>query len=329
MSRIVRFHEKGGPEVLRIEDLEVPPPGPGEIAVAIKAIGLNRAESMFRSGTYSEEPEFPARLGYEGAGIVTAIGPGVEGVAAGDAVSIIPPLSITRWGSYGEVATFPASAAVKHPSSMSWIEAAAIWMQYVTAYGALVEIAKLAKGDFVIITAASSSVGIAAIQIAGVIGAVPIATTRTNAKKAALLKAGAAHVVVTQEENLAARVSDITKGAGARVAFDPVAGSALGPLADAMAPHGIVIEYGALSAEPTPLPLFPFMMKNLTLHGFQVKEIVSDEKRLDRAKRFILDGLSTGRLKTVIDKVFPFNQIVEAHRYLESNQQFGKIVISV
>ncbi|CAN7625220.1 zinc-dependent alcohol dehydrogenase family protein [Phyllobacterium sp. LjRoot231] len=329
MSRIVRFHELGGPEVLRIEEVEVPPPGPGEIAVEIKAFGLNRAESMFRSGPYVEAPEFPARLGYEGAGVVTAVGAGVADFAPGDAVSVIPPLSITRWGSYGEVATFPAEVAVKHPASLTWVESAGIWMQYVTAYGALIEIAKLARGDFVLITAASSSVGLAAIQIARAVGAIPIATTRTSAKKAALLDAGAAHVVVTREEDLAARVAAITEGTGARIAFDPVAGPMLEQVAGAMAQNGIVIEYGALSPDPTSLPLFPLFTKNLTLHGYQYKDVVRDRKQLDRAKRFILDGLASGVLKPIIDKVFSFEQIVEAHHYLESNQQFGKIVVTV
>jgi len=329
MARIVRFHQKGGPEVLKIEEVAVAPPGPGEIGVQIKALGINRAESMFRSGPYVEEPEFPARLGYEGAGVVTAIGAGVEGFARGDAVSLIPPLSITRWGSYGEVATFPAECAVKHPSSLSWIEAAAIWMQYVTAYGALIEIAKIVKGDFVVITAASSSVGLAAIQVARSVGAIPIAATRTRAKEAALLKAGAAHVIATQEESLPARVAEITAGAGARMAFDPVAGPGLEQLAEAMAQDGIIIEYGALSSEPTPLPLFPLLVKNLTLLGYQYKEIVRHRERLDRAKRFILDGLASGALKPIIDKTFPFERIVDAHRYLESNQQFGKIVVTL
>jgi hypothetical protein len=151
MPRIVRFYEKGGPEVLKVEEVEVAPPGPDEVAVAIKAIGINRAESMFRSGPYVEDPVFPARLGYEGAGVVTAVGSGVSGFAPGDSVSVIPPLSITRWGSYGETATFPAEVVVKHPASLSWVQAAAIWMQYVTAYGALIEIADLRKGEFVLI----------------------------------------------------------------------------------------------------------------------------------------------------------------------------------
>ncbi|PTB20615.1 NADPH:quinone reductase [Trinickia symbiotica] len=329
MSRIVRFHQKGGPEVLKIEEVEVPPPGPGEIAVEIKALGLNRAESMFRSGPYVEEPEFPARLGYEAAGIVKALGRDVTNVAVGDAVSIIPPLSITRWGAYGELANFPAELAVKHPASLSWEEAAATWMQYVTAYGALIDIARLKQGEAVIVTAASSSVGLAAIQIAKIVGATAIATTRTHAKRDALLAFGADHVIVTQEEDLAARVTQITGGAGARVAFDPVGGPALERLAEALSVGGIIFEYGALSAEPTPFPLFPVLGKMLTVHGYQYKEIVGDAERLEKAKRFILDGLTSGKLKPTIDRVFSLDQIVDAHRYLESNQQFGKIVVTV
>ena len=329
MPRIVRFYEKGGPEVLKIEEVEIAPPGPGEVAVAIKAIGINRAESMFRSGPYVEDPVFPARLGYEGAGVVTAVGSGVSGFAPGDSVSVIPPLSITRWGSYGETATFPAEVVVKHPASLSWVQAAAIWMQYVTAYGALIEISDMRRGEFVLITAASSSVGLAAIQVANAIGAVPIAVTRTEAKKAALIDAGAAHVIVSAEEDLVARTKEITNGTGVRAAFDPIAGPGLEDIANAMAPSGIVIEYGALSAEPTPFPLFAFLSKTLRLHAFQYKEIVRDDAARERAKDFILAGLADGRLQPIIDKVFPFERIVEAHHYLESNQQFGKIVVTV
>jgi NADPH2:quinone reductase len=329
MARIVRFYEKGGPEVLKIEDVDVPPPAPGEISIAVKALGLNRAEIMFRSSRYTEEAQFPARLGYEAAGLITELGSEVRGFAIGDAVSIIPPLSITRWGAYGEVATVPAEFVVRHPPSLSWIEAAAIWMQYVTAYGALIEIAKLGQGDFVVITAASSSVGLAAIQIARMVGAVPVATTRTSAKKQALLDFGAAHVIASEEEDLAARLAEITQGNGARVVFDPVGGPAFETLTQAMSPGGILLEYGALSTEPTPFPLFPVLMKSLTLRGYIYKEVVRDRARLEAAKRFILDGLATGALKPVIAKTFTLDEIVEAHRYLESNQQFGKIVVTV
>ncbi len=329
MPRIVRFHELGGPEVLKIEEVEIAPLGTGEIEIAVKALGINRAESMFRSGPYVETPVFPARLGYEAAGVVTKIGSGVEGFAIGDAISIVPPLSITRWGAYGEVATVPASVAVKHPASLGFVEAAAVWMQYVTAYGALAEIANVQKGDAVLVTAASSSVGLAAIQVTRRLGGIPVAATRTRAKAEALRKAGAAHVVVTDEQDLAEGVMAATDGKGARVAFDPVAGPALEGVFGAMAQNGIVIEYGALSPDASPLPLFPLLVKNLTVMGYQYKEVLRDAGRFERAKAFILAGLADGSLKPVIDRVFPLDQIVEAHRYLESNQQFGKIVVTV
>ena len=145
MARVVRFHETGGPEVLKIEEVEVPPPGKGEVQIRIHALGLNRAESMFRSGQYLEEPKLPARLGYEAAGTVAAIGPGVQGFKVGDAVSTIPSFSLNDYGLYGDLANAPAHAVTHHPASLSWVEAAAVWMQYLTAYGALIDIAGLTR----------------------------------------------------------------------------------------------------------------------------------------------------------------------------------------
>ncbi len=329
MARIVRIHQTGGPEVLRIEEVPVPPPGPGEVGIRIKALGLNRAETMFRSGRYLEDPVFPARLGYEAAGIVEAVGPGVAGLAVGDAVSVVPPLSITRWGAYGEAGNFPAECVVRHPPALSFVEAAAVWMQYVTAYGALIDLARLKAGETVLITAASSSVGLAAIQIANMVGAVPVAVTRGPDKVAALQAAGAAQVIVTDREAVAARVADITGGRGARVVFDPIAGPGLADLVDALAEGGIVIEYGALSPDPTPFPLFPVLAKTATLRGYLYKEIVGDPARLSAAKEFIIGGLARGALKPIIARVFAFDEIVAATRYLEANRQIGKIVVEV
>lgn len=330
MSRIVRFHQTGGPEVLRIDEVEVRAPNAGEVRIAVKALGLNRAESMFRLGQYLEEPRFPARLGYEASGTVEAIGEGVQGFQPGDAVSTIPAFMQNDYGVYGEVALVPATAVAKHPASLSWEEAAAIWMQYATAYGALIDIAELKAGDAVLIPAASSSVGLAAIQIANLIGATPIALTRTSAKRQALVDAGARHVIATEEQDLVAEVKKLTGGKGARVVFDPVAGPTFAKLAAAAADHGILFQYGALSTEPTPLPLMDVLAKSLTVRGYLLFEITRDPKRLEAAKRFILNGLASGKLKPIIAKTFSgLDQIVEAHRYLESNQQVGKIVVTV
>src|SRR5438093_724300 len=224
MARVVRFHETGGPEVLRIEQVEVPPPGKDEVRIRVHALGLNRAEAMFRGGQYLYTPRLPSRLGYEAAGTVEAIGAGVTGV---------------------------------------------------------------------------------------------------------LLGVGAAEVIASQEQDLVAEVRRITGGKGARVVFDPVGGPTVAKLTAAMARRGILFQYGMLSTEPTPLPLADVLGKSLTIRGYVLFEITNDPRRLERAKQFIIDGLAAGKLKPVIAKTFPLDQIVAAHRYLESNQQIGKIVVTV
>jgi NADPH:quinone reductase-like Zn-dependent oxidoreductase len=329
MARVVRFHRLGGPEVLQIDTLDVPAPGPGEVRIQVKALGLNRAEAMFRRGIYLEDPVLPSKLGYEAAGVVDAVGPDVQEFRPGDAVSTIPAFSQGKHGVYGDVAVVPVAAVARNPANLNWTEAASIWMQYLTAYGALIDIAQLTKGDVVLLSAASSSVGLAAIQIANMVGATPIALTRTSAKRDELLRHGAAHVIATQEQDLVAEVLSLTRGQGARVVFDPVGGPTIEKLANATAMFGIIIEYGALSPEPTPLPLYPLLGRQLTIRGYVLFQICSSPDKLAAAKAFVLGGLTSGALKPVIAKTFPLEQIVEAHRYLESNQQLGKIVVEV
>ena len=329
MPRMVRFHEHGGPEVLRIEEIEMAAPGPGEVRIRVKALGLNRAEALLRAGTDIETPPLPSGLGLEAAGLVEAVGAGVAGFLPGEAVSVVPPRSMARWPAYGEVATFPAALVVRHPPQLGFAAAAATWMAFLTAYGALVDIAGLRAGDVVAVTAASSSVGLAAIQIANRVGAVPVAVTRTAAKRDALLAAGAGHVVALAEEDLEARLKGIAGPEGVRVVLDPVGGPIFEPLTAAMARGGILIEYGGLAREPSPFPLFTVLSRSLTLRGYLVHEITGDPVRLERAKAFILDGLASGALRPVIARTFPFDEIAEAHRFLESNAQFGKIVVTV
>src|SRR5246500_2718379 len=235
MSRTIKFAQPGGPEVLEFIEVEAPAPGLREVRIKVKAIGINRADSMWRNDKYVESPILPAGLGYDAAGIIDAVGKEVAGFAVGNIVSTIPAFSLNKFSTYGEVILAPDHAVVKHPESLSFVEAASVWMMFITAYGALVFDAQVKAGDFVIIPAASSSVGLAAIQIVNYAGATPIALTRTSEKKQRLHEAGAPHVVVTQEQDLVAEVMRITDGNGARVTFDPVGGANFPKLIAALA----------------------------------------------------------------------------------------------
>ncbi len=329
MSRVVEFSKTGPADVLKIVDAKIPEPKKSEVRIRVKALGLNRAESMFRSGHYIENPHLPARLGYEAAGVIESVGPGITGLKIGDVVSVIPSFSLNEYGMYGELVIAPAAAVVKHPQTLTFEEAASIWMMFMTAYDALIGTAKITAQDVVLIPAASSSVGLAAIQITNMIGAKSVALTRTNEKKEALLKAGAAHVIVTEEQDLVAEVMKITKGKGATVVYDPVGGPTFPKLIAATTPEARVIVYGALSNEVTPLPLLDMIAKRPIITGAIVATTSGDPKRQKTAVEFITRGLKSGALKPMIDKTFPFEKIVDAHLYLEGNQQFGKIVVTV
>ncbi len=216
--------------------MEVPAPAAGEVQIRVQAIGLNRAEIMYRNGQYVIEPEFPARLGYEAAGVVQAVGENVEAFT-GDLVSVIPSFMFNEYGMYGELVNAPVHAVVKHPENLSFEEAAASWMMYVTAYGALVEYGNLQAGQNVVIRAASSSVGLAAIQIANMLGAKPIALTELP-KRDMLLKAGAATVIASAEQDMVAEINHATDGMGAHIVFDPVGGPDVAKR-PVMAPQGM------------------------------------------------------------------------------------------
>jgi NADPH:quinone reductase-like Zn-dependent oxidoreductase len=329
MSRIVEFTSYGAPEVLKFKDVPDPQPAAGEVRINVKAIGLNRAESMWRHGEYIEPVNLPARLGYEAAGTVDALGEGVEGLTIGEPVDVVPNFSMNEYATYGDLIVVPASSVVKQPASLSFVEAASIWMMFVTAYSALIEDAKVTKGDFVIVSAASSSVGLAAIQITNYAGATSIALTRSSAKKKRLLEAGAAHVIATEEVDMVPEVMRITGGKGARVAFDSIGGPNFPKLISALAFQGRVYIYGALGEGVTPLPLLEMIAKMPTIKAHNIWLTSGDPEKLKTAVAFIRRGFDEGKLKPIIDRTFRFDDIVEAHRYLEANGQFGKIVATL
>lgn len=330
MAKTVRFHELGGPEVLKVEDVEIGEPGKGELRIRVDAIGLNRAEALYRAGFYFYQPTLPAAgLGYEASGTVDAVGDGVDGFVPGDAVSTIPAFYMNEYATYGEQVIVPAAATVRRQEGIDAVTSAAVWIAYTTAYGMLVEIGQIGAGDTVLITAASSSVGLAAIQIANHLGAIPIATTRTSDKKQQLLQAGAAHVIVTEEGDLVTEVRSLTGNDGVKLAVDAIGGAGVHAVVSSVVRGGTLVLYGALDPSPMPLP-FADDGRGRNIRWYYFAELTLDQpQQLRRAELFINAGLRSGSLSPVIDRTFDLDDVVQAHRYLESNAQVGKIVLTV
>lgn len=329
-GRKVVFYEPGSPDVLRIEHRPVDKPGSREVLLQVEAIGVNRAEIAFRQARYLEVPQaYPSGLGVEAAGVIVDLGPNVDGFACGERVATLPVFSMQKYNVYGDFVIVPAEALARYPASLSAIEAAAVWMSSLTAYGGLLYLSGLRSGHFALITAASSSVGLAAIQITNSVGGRVIATTRSTKKVQRLLEAGAEHVIVTGSENLVKRVQEITSGAGVDACFDAIGGAMLAKLVAAARAGAHIVLYGTLSTELTLFPLHAALQKYISVHGYRNRTMVRFSEERRKAERFIYDRLSEGTLRAVIDRVFPIQEVNDAHRYLESNEQFGKIVLSV
>ena len=329
MTRTVRIHEFGGPDVLRIDDVEIGAPGPGELRLRIHAIGLNRTEVTLRSGRSPSKPALPTVLGFEAAGVVDAVGPDVSNVSPGDRVALVPAYGATQYGLYGEVSQAPARAAVKIPDGVDFVEAAATWSAFGTAWGGLISVGALKAGQTVLISAASSSVGLAAIQVANRLGARPVALTRTMEKAKALVDHGAAAVIATAEQDVVSEVKRLTDGAGAELVFDPVGGPGFASLAKAAAAGGTLVLYGALSPELTVVPPFDVFARDLRVRGIALPALARQEAILAEMKVFIVDGLADGSLRPVIARTFPFDRIADAHRFIEAGDQVGKIVVTL
>ena len=339
MPRIVRFARHGSPEVLEVRDEPLEEPGEGEVRLKIEAIGLNRAEIMLRNGAYVSHPSFPSRIGIEASGVIDAVGPGVSGFSIGERAGAVPFNSWDQWGNwtsdsvnkyglYGESAVVPAFCVARNPDGISAVEAGAIWCQYGTAWGGLVDHACVSSDDIVLVTAASSSAALAGLQIAKNAGAMVIAATRKSDKADFLYGAGADHVVATEEEDLETRVKEITGGQGFTIAYDPVGGAFIGDLVAAAQPYGLIVNYGNLRTEAIDIPVLPMLAKRLFFKFHSLYDTMRLPEKRAACFAFVHDEVASGALKPIIDRTFPLEHIVDAHRYMETNAQRGKIVVT-
>lgn len=338
-TRIHRFHEYGGPDKLKLESVPLAEPGHGEVRVRVMAMGLNRADLLYLANAYIESPRLPSRLGYEVCGTVEAVGPGVTGFAIGDRVSSIPAFSISDYANFGETATLPERGLMKTPDRLTPAQGASFAFAYFTGYFALFELARLQPYQTVLVTAATSTTGQAAIPLIHRAGAKVIATTRTGKKKDVLLRAGADHVVATEEEDLAARVMEITGGHGVDVAYDCVAGNLGEKIVQSTAVRGHWIVYGLMDYAPVPFPWLPAFIRSVRFDCYAVFNytgnrhlgLPGDEGAFARARHFVGTGLGDGSLPPVpIDREFKgLESLPGALGYMASNQAAGKIVVAL
>ncbi|MFF3940928.1 zinc-dependent alcohol dehydrogenase family protein [Streptomyces phaeofaciens] len=327
MPRVVVFDEFGGPDVMRLVEEPVVEPAAGEVRVRIEAFAVNPLDQMMRSGASPAPVPLPhARLGVEGTGVIDALGPGTSGLKIGDPVILTAVPDASTRGSYAEYVTLSASRVIARPAGLGITEAAAVWVAYSTAYGALVEKAGMRPGDHVLITAASGGVGRAAMQIARQIGAVPIAMTRHTARTDELLAAGAAAVIATDQGDVVEAARHHTGGTGADIVLDVVMGPGQQDLLKAARPGGTLVVAGFLDPRPTPSP----GGTPLTIFSYRSFEHTLDAVAVRRMAAFLNAGLRLGALRPAIDKVFALDDVVEAHRHLEKGLHAGKkIVVAV
>lgn len=292
MPRVAIFDEAGGPDVLQIVEEPVREPAAGEVRIAIEGFAVNRLDQMMRAGFSPRPIRLPhARLGIEATGRINAVGDEVADLAVGDAVIITAVPDMDTNGTYAEQVVVPANRGA---------------------------------ADHVLITAASSGVGLAAIQVANQIGAVPIAVTRHASKREALLAAGAATVIATDESDIVDATRAATHGVGADIIIDSVMGPGLADLAKAARFSGTLVTVGWLDPRPPSFPMGP-----LTIHRYMSFEHTLDDTVVRRIAAYLGAGIRTGVLKPIVDRVFRFEDIVDAHRYLENGQQLGKVVVTV
>ena len=329
MTRSIRIHEFGDARVLRIENVEIGEQGDGEVRLRSQAIGLNRTEITLRSGRSPAKPPLPTGLGFEAAGVIEALGPDVTRFTVGDRVALVPAYGAGQYALYGEAAIAPARSLVAIPDYVSATEAAATWAAYGTAWGGLVAVGAVKPGHTVLINAASSSVGLAAIQTAHRLGAHPLALTRSAAKADSLRRFGASAVIVTTEQDVVAEVRALTGGKGADLVFDPVGGPEFATLTHATAAGGMLVLYGALDPRPTIVPPFEILARDLTIRGLSLTALTRDDLQLAALKQFVSSGLAEGAYRPTVARTFAFDRIADAHRFMEAGEQVGKIVVTL
>lgn len=326
-TQALQFYEAGGVDALRIEEIERPIPKPGEVLIDVKAFALNRADILYLEDNHYSVASLPSGLGSEAVGVIEAVGAGVTNFKVGDRVGTIPHANNT-YGVHAQHAVFNADYVALSPDKLSTEQATSTWMEMLTAYYPLIETAKLTADDFVLVTAASSSAGLGAIALAKDVGATVIATTRTSDKVADIFAGGADYVVATDEEDLTARILKATGGKGVRVVYDCIGGDFVGDYVEALAENALVFIYGVLRGMHAHIDIVKFVRNAATVIPYSLFNHIRHEDQRKRGVDYVLERQKKGLLVPKVDRVFNFDEAIDAYRYMLAGKQVGKIVVS-
>ncbi len=326
----IMMHEIGGTDVLKYETVDLADPKSGELLIRVDAVGLSFGEVLYRMGRYVQETVLPGSLGNYAVGVVEQVGPDTAGWAVGDKITILPAFEMNTYSVYAKHAIVPASAGAPYFEQWTAEENAGIWMQALTAYGALIHYAKVQPEDFVLLTPATGGVSLAGLATVKRAGATAIAATRTQEKVQMLKDHGADHVIVTDEEDIAARVREITDGKGVRIAFNALTGDLTTVLAgDIVSSGGTIIMYGGIGGQETILPYPQLITRGITIQGYTLYELTYNAGNLPGLIDYVKDHVADGTYKPIIDKVFPFEKIAEAHDYMTTGSTRGSVILAV
>ena len=322
MTKAVRIHEHGGPEVLTFEDVDVGDPGAGEALIRHTAIGLNFVDTYHRTGQMGHPVTFPMILGVQGTGVVEALGPGVDSLRPGDRVTYSG-----LQGSYSEIRLAPAERMIQLPDDISDDLAAAAFLRTLTAEYLLRRLHKVEPGETILVHAAAGGAGQIICQWAKALGATVIGTVGTDEKAALVKGLGVDHAIVYTREDFAGRVMEITEGRGVPVVYDSVGKDTFMGSLDCLRPMGHAINYGTASGQVEPFPLQNLHAKSLTVTRPTLATFIASREDLEAASETVFGVLRDGTVKVEITARYDLKDTAQAHRDLESRNTTGAMIL--
>ena len=328
MPRAWVIHEYSGYQGLSLVEVEEETPGPGDIRLRVEAFSMNWGDMNLMRDRYSFSfSGFPAKVGIEAAGIVDAVGPDVSGIEPGMRMCTLPYFYDLR-GVSSESVIIDHRYATPAPEGLSAVESASIWMQYMTAYFPIVELARAAPGKAILVSAGTGTAGTAALEIGRHFGATMITTTRFDYNRQFLEEAGADHVFVEGSGNLAELIREVTDGRGIHAAFDPVGGGMIHQYSPAMARDARIFFYGSLDEQFPDLPIVDMFQSNAVFHPYSLFNYVEDLAMQAKGTAFVYDALRRGLIAPRIDRVIRMEEYRDAWEYIRApRKNHGKVVV--